>query len=763
MPKYLFTSDQRISELPKKIKWVAQLSESGYDTSLIKDKSENNNASTLKFYYNLQIGTELAHLAATNPLTAIRNFAKKFQFPNTRTIDSFKDSIEEGTLLAPIRIVVNLLYTMGLEDKEDSYLTMDEILYFLFVDKEVYANPEFDFKNLIKRIQGNRLLNKDIENLIRNNLTWKQYNRQVKEMMSILKYCATCFNLKDRYIYFRLSLLDDGDNRDFIEDIINYNLLWYPSDVNNYQQANKEYISYMDIAITPYSVIELHSETKQDRLKFNIRSLQQIFYGAPGTGKSYTINDITKKERAKTIRTTFHPDTDYSSFVGAYKPTTIEEPVMTVIGTKAVPVENADGTPRIESKIVYEFVSQSFLKAYVNAWKLYSKINEANNVEKQFLVIEEINRGNCAQIFGDLFQLLDRNEYGFSDYPIEADADMQKQLRKEFVGLEIPLHDDINALYKDAERDIVEEVLQGKILLLPNNLYIWATMNTSDQSLFPIDSAFKRRWDWEYMPISNANKDWIITVNHQSYDWWKFLEAINKLIGNTTYSEDKKLGYFFCKAQDNVISAERFVGKVIFYLWNDVFKDYGFEGEAFTDQEGGKLSFDKFYVSTDHRHHEVNENKVEMFLKNLGLEPITNNITEDDENQNVDVEGNKKKSFKVNNINVGNINAIPYTTIQEFIRLNPGMKANDVYQKWEPLKKCSSKTWLLDDEEAHQTRKIESPTEAKYSEKVICGDNKPVYVNKDGWMHNPMKQRDTLTEFIEEVHKLNLGITITEL
>ena len=219
-------------------------------------------------------------------------------------------------------------------------------------------------------------------------------------------------------------------------------------------------------------------------------ALQQIFYGAPGTGKSYTINRDTKGEDV--IRTTFHPDSDYSSFVGAYKPTTMEETVMTVIGTKAVPVENTDGTERKESKIVYEFVSQAFLQAYVEAWKKYSEPNE-NERKNQFLVIEEINRGNCAQIFGDLFQLLDRNDSGFSDYPIKADADMKRQLAKAFQGMSVAQADCINALYDG--RDVVKDVLSGEILLLPNNLYIWATMNTSDQSLFPIDSAFKRRWD----------------------------------------------------------------------------------------------------------------------------------------------------------------------------------------------------------------------------------------------------------------------------
>ena len=339
--------------------------------------------------------------------------------------------------------------------------------------------------------------------------------------------------------------------------------------------------------------------------------LQQIFYGAPGTGKSHTIQERTEHEDV--IRTTFHPDTDYSTFVGAYKPTTIDAPVMTVIGTKAVPVENEDGSPRIEPKIIYEFVNQAFLQAYVKAWEKYCE-GGFDNAQKQFLVIEEINRGNCAQIFGDLFQLLDRNNAGFSDYPIKADADMAKQLKKQLEGLAIEDPDAINSLYKG--EDVVSKVLNGELLLLPKNLYIWATMNTSDQSLFPIDSAFKRRWDWQYMPIANGFENWYISVDDYKFDWWLFLQKINKLIGATTHSEDKKLGYYFCKAKNKEIDANLFVSKVIFYLWNDVFKDYEFANSVFDDIDGKKLTFDKFYT-TINGNTIVVEDKVVMFLNKL--------------------------------------------------------------------------------------------------------------------------------------------------
>ena len=371
--------------------------------------------------------------------------------------------------------------------------------------------------------------------------------------------------------------------------------------------------------------------------------LQQIFYGAPGTGKSHAINELTAGKDV--IRTTFHPDTDYSTFVGAYKPTTKSVPVTTVIGTNAVPVK-LNGKEMMEDKIVYEYVSQAFLQAYVAAWRKYSDAQEGEEPTDEFLVIEEINRGNCAQIFGDLFQLLDRGDEGFSEYPIKADSDMTKLLEKEFEGLEIKNKEGINALFNGG-KDIVAEVLAGDVLLLPNNLYIWATMNTSDQSLFPIDSAFKRRWDWNYVPISDAGKNWMIEVNGAQYDWWNFLEAINDKVYHATYSEDKKLGYFFCKAKDGVISADKFVSKVIFYLWNDVFKDSEFEGDTFKDEDGEKLSFDKFY-SVENNQVKVNGTKIVKFLSNLNLEPDSE-ADEDNSEEGVETEGDKKlpKTSKV--------------------------------------------------------------------------------------------------------------------
>ena len=396
-------------------------------------------------------------------------------------------------------------------------------------------------------------------------------------------------------------------------------------------------------------------------------TLQQIYYGAPGTGKSHKIkDDKSVKEADKknmVFRTTFHPDSDYSTFVGAYKPTMksserIYSPEELTIKLKEIKTTGTtypchkfaakyweslkDLTPDSikqilnacgftdnysveigkgvaigqeylnnpeDGKIIYSFCPQAFTNAYVEAW---------NTEEEVYLVIEEINRGNCAQIFGDLFQLLDRKN-GVSEYPVEADADLHSYLNK--------------ALAKTTRTDIPDDVKSGKKLMLPSNLYIWATMNTSDQSLFPIDSAFKRRWEWKYIKIKegkdeHGNKlDWKVDVKMDEsgtlLSWWDFIKKINEIIASMTASADKQLGYFFCCAKDGVIDKETFVSKVIFYLWNDVFKDYGFEDASLfrytTKDEDGKdtekdLTFPDFY---DEDGEKVNTERLTDFVKKV--------------------------------------------------------------------------------------------------------------------------------------------------
>ncbi len=299
--------------------------------------------------------------------------------------------------------------------------------------------------------------------------------------------------------------------------------------------------------LTQFSISEYYNSEKEMQTISN-EPLQQIYYGAPGTGKSYKINKLTNKNNS--IRTTFHPDSDYSTFVGCYKPTKDEE----------------------SGEITYDFTPQAFTNAYVAAWK---------NVQTPFfLIIEEINRGNCAQIFGDIFQLLDRNEQGYSSYKTTPDQDLANYIRKQLADTDI----------EDAE------VKSGKKMQLPPNLHIWATMNTSDQSLFPIDSAFKRRWDWRYIPIDYTDRGHFIACGDTQYSWADFLQKVNDKVEAVTQSEDKKLGYWFMGngAEQKEITIDRFVSKVIFYLWNDVFKDFGKSGNTIF-----KDSFAKFHLFFD--------------------------------------------------------------------------------------------------------------------------------------------------------------------
>ena len=383
--------------------------------------------------------------------------------------------------------------------------------------------------------------------------------------------------------------------------------------------------------------------------------LQQIFYGAPGTGKSHTINAMCS--RYENYRTTFHPDSDYASFVGSYKPITQKTFVRDSTGR----VVEEGGRKVTESRIVYRYVFQAFLKAYIAAWREQQNENPA----PVFLIVEEINRGNCAQIFGDIFQLLDRNEAGYSDYPIVADDDLAQELKEQFSEFDIPNAEGINALYEGGQ-DVMGQVMAGERLLLPNNLYIWATMNTSDQSLFPIDSAFKRRWDWNYIKIKNAGKNFRIQfANGNAYDWWQFVEAINKRIeGGEIQQEDKKLGYFFAKAKEGVIPAATFLSKVIFFLYNDVLKDFGLDEDFLKDENGETMTFAS-YFDEDGR---INESQVECFITNLGLEPL------DSEEETAEGEGldgvqyivNGKKRNRISSMVRGILNvAAPKHTYDE--------------------------------------------------------------------------------------------------
>lgn len=341
------------------------------------------------------------------------------------------------------------------------------------------------------------------------------------------------------------------------------------------------------LLLTPFNFFESYPYDGSSKSSHSLADprfeYQTIYFGAPGTGKSHQIREIELSEKWKVFRTTFHPDYDYATFVGCYKPA----------------MHN--------SQIVYKFVPQVFTQAYVYAW---------NNPDiKVGLVIEELNRGNCAQIFGDLFQLLDRSSNGFSSYSVKADSDLADYLKQ-------------NLNLKDQNLG-QKNISLSEEILLPPNFFILATMNTSDQSLFPMDSAFKRRWAWKYIAISNKNKDYKIQIDKNEYDWWTFLDSINKDIYRLTNSEDKKMGYFFVKLPEGqtTIDKDLFVSKVLFYLWSDIYKDVDSASDTiFKNTKGDLVAFGDFFDDQG----SVLLDRVNDLMQANGIQPLRRDTSSDE-------------------------------------------------------------------------------------------------------------------------------------
>lgn len=754
MYNYLYTNDMRISDLPDSIKRVSEILLSGMEPYQV-DKSFGNNGATIQFYFNLQDNTETLIKGKDATLEVIRNFILKFQFPNTRTLESFRNTLNDKILFAPYRAIISVLYKLALNESNTSHLTHDEILFFFFCNSEVCTNPNFDIDKLINGITSYRNHPYDIASKVKANIRWNQYERQLREMMTVLQYASSIF--KNRAGILSFVMPTSTDDIAFIHEVISYNRIWYPSNIEDFNLSNKEYISYMDTAKTPYYVIELNKSHKPD-IKTVEESLQQIYFGAPGTGKSHEIKKNIGTH--KSFRITFHPDTDYSSFVGAYKPTSVEVPMLTTLGEKAIPVKDMEGNPLTENKIIYTYVKQAFLNAYIEAWK-----EQANETPQPvYLVIEEINRGNCAQIFGDIFQLLDRNTNGFSDYAIVPDADLSRHVKKDLEKLVIANKEAINAIYEECEEDMVDKVVNGKVLLLPNNLYIWATMNTSDQSLFPIDSAFKRRWDWKYIKIADAHKNWQIKVGTKTYDWWQFVQAINYFVFDATQSEDKNLGYFFAKAKDSIINAETFVSKVIFYLYTDVFKDYGFSGDIFKGANDDEMTFQSFYNADG----SPCEAQIIRFIENVMFsdalpETLKVAVSTEDEDMNVydedeavdNRQSSNRDKFMVNGAGSYGKCLAPFEAVKAYSKQNPQMNAAEIVQVWSNLN-VNHMPHLVEteqefEERAKTTKDVKFRVKAK---RLELPNGEVIYVSNQ---FNPIR----IAELIEKLNKANLGVNIS--
>ena len=507
--------------------------------------------------------------------------------------------------------------------------------------------------------------------------------------------------------------------------------------------------------------------------------LQQILFGAPGTGKSHTINSDANITEQNSIRTTFHPDSDYSTFVGCYKPTKKEQskgvltPLNDLISIskeqstteqrvkfiskyaesiKAAAKENGLSDNRIirdanyfgwnsdtylmnflneileerakidDSEITYDFTPQAFTNAYVAAWK---------DLDNPFyLIIEEINRGNCAQIFGDIFQLLDRDEHGYSSYKTTPDQDLANYIREQFTNTDID----------DAD------VKSGKKMQLPPNLHIWATMNTSDQSLFPIDSAFKRRWDWRYIPIDYTDRGHYINCGDTQYSWADFLQKVNDRVESVTQSEDKKLGYWFMGngAEQKEITIDRFVSKVVFYLWNDVFKDFGKSGNTIF-----KDSFAKFHLFFDFSG-KPKVDVVKAFLDALEVKSREIELTEE---ELAEASNSASSDFTLNGVQMS-LKDIALNVVKNDATANPQMNAVAIKNTFMEACKGCGISHIVETDEEYRVRAASQYSANRSQTPLTLANGEVIHITTQ-W--RAKKEDQNFFKFIEVCHRNNWG------
>lgn len=277
---------------------------------------------------------------------------------------------------------------------------------------------------------------------------------------------------------------------------------------------------------------------------------QAIFFGAPGTGKSFDLQSKANKyfssldqdQRPRTLRVAFHPEYSIHQFVGTYRPV----------------VSQLD-------QISYAFVPGPFARI------LTAALNSPD--EDYLLVIEEINRANPPAVFGELFQLLDRSSNGASEYPTSIGEDFQQYLR---TRLSTAGMNTLKQLVANASSSTLSTIENDTIdqIILPNNLYMWATMNSADQGVFPLDTAFKRRWEFIFKDINSGE---------ENCNWNTQRRHINSLLLNeVNANEDKLIGAFFIKTEATSIwgnegllpSFKEEFHKVIMYLFDDAARYY---------------------------------------------------------------------------------------------------------------------------------------------------------------------------------------------
>lgn len=555
---YLFTNDLRISHLQDFLINAARHFRNDTIPSASEDKNAYNNINTLGFYFNLTKNSNCTKVCCEgNVRKVVFNFIKKFQFPNPRTKESLDNSFNDEICLAPLRIIIKFLLIMEIESPSNAFLSIPEILRHIFCNESVAKSQYDDIQRVISIIIHDRRRRREDENLDfpdDNTLEelygcyWKQCERQIRELVKVL--CWSGCVVEDEKKNIRLQYRDLSENEKAeIFDVVTYSKSWKPDTSKSFEENKRSYQSYMDIE---YDENNDTQQTERRRPLIFCTQLsseflcERIIFGAPGTGKSFRIEQnrmslLGEDNEDNYERVTFHPDYSYANFVGTYKP---------------VPCEDIDGS----NIVTYEYVPGPFMRLYAKALKNA----QTDDPRPYLLIIEEINRANVAAVFGDLFQLLDRDDYGVSEYPIQASEDVKKYLA--------------GAIGEDPEC--------YNTLRLPNNMFIWATMNSADQGVFPMDTAFKRRWDFTYLGIDDNDEDirgkyvTIASGEGQRLEWNSLRKAINNFLADRNINEDKQLGPYFISRNivvpsdggneiDSVEFCRVFKNKVLMYLFED--------------------------------------------------------------------------------------------------------------------------------------------------------------------------------------------------
>jgi hypothetical protein len=581
MYHYLFTNDLRISNLDSFLTDAGICFKNNSVPSAKEDKNANNNMNTLGFYFNLTQNSKCTlECAQGNTRKVVLNFIKKFQFPNPRTSSSLIEAVNDNIQIAPMRIIIQTLYIMGILAPNNAYLFKNEIAEHIFFNDAIAKNKNPDILNLAKTIISNNkrtdISIPEDEVLKQKNIHWNQCKRQIREMVKVLCWSG-CVEEKNGAIVIKHNNLSRDNEADLFE-IITYNDFWHYDSTMTEAENKQSYQLYMDIDSSASTVPSVSLPPLN--FKTNVSSdfkCNRIIFGAPGTGKSYSLN----KEREELLgnnkeldyeRVTFHPDYSYANFVGTYKPVMVDCPT--------------DSNSAKTSDIAYKYVPGPFMRTYVKAL-----INAQTDNHRPFLlIIEEINRANVAAVFGDIFQLLDRNDDNISEYPIQASEDIKNYLAEKF---------------KRDPKDFNQ-------IRIPNNLFIWATMNSADQGVFPMDTAFKRRWDFTYLGIDDNDSQiqgkfvYLGKNKDQKVEWNRLRKAINDFLAQLGINEDKQLGpYFISKnvisAQNNIIDRDKFCEvfkhKVIMYLFEDAAKQK--RATVFSEIDKENLRYSKICEAFD--------------------------------------------------------------------------------------------------------------------------------------------------------------------